>query len=247
MTDSINDYIYQEEDSGTPFEEFENETSGGDDENYSKELTGATDTGGDYGGREKPGKSGDQSGRKKWSRYEEEKVLQVYFRDLLTEPLLTSTEEKELSAKIKECERKAREIKKKIDSMAGNRERADVKISKAESVDDSIKILDAQCKLYSEKAGMFREQFIKANLRLVVSIAKRHLGRGLPLTDLVQEGALNFRPMPDGGSTRPLPAPLPKKPTASRFPYTCWSSRAKYSAPSTTFRTSSDESLSIRR
>lgn len=37
-----------------------------------------------------------------------------------------------------------------------------------------------------------RRRLIEANLRLVVSIAKRHRGRGLPLPDLVQEGALGL-------------------------------------------------------
>ncbi|HTI34775.1 MAG TPA: sigma-70 family RNA polymerase sigma factor, partial [Miltoncostaea sp.] len=37
-----------------------------------------------------------------------------------------------------------------------------------------------------------RDRMIEANMRLVVSIARRHTGRGLPLEDLVQEGALGL-------------------------------------------------------
>ena len=112
----------------------------------------------------------------KWTKFEEERVLYVYFKDLVDESLLTGDQEKEIGAQIKECNNRIIKIDKKLTSATGS---------------DKIKLI-ASKRSYEKKASELKSKFIRANLRLVINIAKRHLGRGLPLTDLVQEGNLGL-------------------------------------------------------
>lgn len=48
----------------------------------------------------------------------------------------------------------------------------------------------ARAALKGDKAS--RDKMIESNLRLVVKIARRYIGRGLPLLDLVEEGNLGL-------------------------------------------------------
>jgi RNA polymerase primary sigma factor len=99
-------------------------------------------------------------------------LVRMYLREIGQYPLLTDKQEVELAQAIEGGERAKVRLSKEASKMS------------ARSVERMEVDLDG--------GRMARRRFIQSNLRLVVSIARRYQGMGLPLLDLIQEGNLGL-------------------------------------------------------
>jgi RNA polymerase primary sigma factor len=97
-------------------------------------------------------------------------IIGLYFKEASRVPLLTAEEEMELSQRI-ERGRLAREELSK-GGVAPNRQK--------------------ELRRLIEDGWQAREHLITANSRLVISIAKKYMGRGVPFLDLIQEGNIGL-------------------------------------------------------
>lgn len=101
-----------------------------------------------------------------------EDTISLYLREMSQVPLLTMQEEVSLAKRI-EAGRQAQQDLNRLNGNENNKKRARLR----QLIDDG---------------QTAREHLIKANTRLVVSVAKRYNGRGVPFLDLIQEGNLGL-------------------------------------------------------
>ena len=101
-----------------------------------------------------------------------EDLVRQYLREIGAYPLLSAADEVALGAAVQAGREAAGELSTAGKALTSARRRH---LERAAAIGDEA-----------------RRQFIQANLRLVVSIAKRYQSVGLPLLDLVQEGNLGL-------------------------------------------------------
>ena len=111
------------------------------------------------------------------------RLLFAYYKDLNGEQLLTRRDEIVLSAQMKICKEKANLI---INGLNSKQNKNQFKNKR------NIVRSDAKLRLIQNRALRIREKFIKSNLRFVIDLANRYQTRGLPLSDLIQEGNIGL-------------------------------------------------------
>ncbi|MCS6773096.1 MAG: sigma-70 family RNA polymerase sigma factor [Anaerolineae bacterium] len=101
-----------------------------------------------------------------------EDSIGLYLREMTRVPLLTNDEEVRLAKAIARGRAAEAKLKARGDKLSEK--------------------LRKQYEAAVEEGRAARDHLIRANTRLVVSIAKRYMGRGVPFLDLIQEGNLGL-------------------------------------------------------
>ncbi|MBN3898493.1 MAG: RpoD/SigA family RNA polymerase sigma factor [Nostoc sp. NOS(2021)] len=119
-----------------------------------------------------------------YNKTEHDDAVGAFFKEMARYPLLKADEEVELARRVRFLE-EVREIQAALQLKLGQEP---TKLEVASELEMTEKQLESR--LYQGRVA--KRKMIRSNLRLVVSIAKRYLNRGVPFLDLIQEGAMGL-------------------------------------------------------
>ncbi|MEH2277290.1 MAG: RpoD/SigA family RNA polymerase sigma factor [Nostoc sp.] len=119
-----------------------------------------------------------------YNKTEHDDAVGAFFKEMARYPLLKADEEVELARRVRFLE-EVRELQAALHLKLGQEP---TKLEVASELEMTEKQLESR--LYQGRVA--KRKMIRSNLRLVVSIAKRYLNRGVPFLDLIQEGAMGL-------------------------------------------------------
>jgi len=99
-------------------------------------------------------------------------MIRLYIKEAAHVPLLTAQQEVELAKRIERCRSAQQELSK------GNGE---INPERRQELQEQIRL-----------GQTARDRLIRANSRLVISVARKYMNRGLPFLDLIQEGNIGL-------------------------------------------------------
>jgi RNA polymerase nonessential primary-like sigma factor len=112
-------------------------------------------------------------------------LVRSYLRDIGRVPLLSHEQEITLGRQVQEL-MALEELREELTMRAGGEEPSEAQLSEAAD------LTPAQLKRRLQGGRRAKERMVAANLRLVVSVAKKYTKRNMELLDLIQEGTIGL-------------------------------------------------------
>ena len=119
-----------------------------------------------------------------YNKTENDDAVGAFFKEMARYPLLKPDEEVELARRVRFLE-EIKELQAALELESGAQPSKGELASQLEMTEKQL-----ESRLYQGRVA--KRKMIRSNLRLVVSIAKRYLNRGVPFLDLIQEGAMGL-------------------------------------------------------